>query len=33
VRAAGAFESCVKLGATDVRGHQDVVVYRVGPLQ
>ena len=33
VRAAGAFESCVRLGATDVRGHEvDVVVYRVGPM-
>ena len=32
VRAAGALESCVRLGAADVRGHADnVVVYRVGP--
>jgi class 3 adenylate cyclase len=32
VRAAGALESCVRLGAADVRGHADnVVVYRVEP--
>lgn len=32
VRAAGAFDRCVRLGAADVRGHEDdVVVYRVGP--
>jgi class 3 adenylate cyclase len=32
IRAAGALESCVRLGAADVRGHADhVVVYRVGP--
>jgi class 3 adenylate cyclase len=32
VRAAGAFENCVRLGAAGVRGHEDdVVVYRVGP--
>ena len=32
VRAAGASASCVRLGVTDVRGHEDdVVVYRVGP--
>ena len=32
VRAAGAFETCVRLGAAGVRGHEDdVVVYRVGP--
>jgi class 3 adenylate cyclase len=32
VRAAGALESCVRLGAADVRGHADnVVVYSVGP--
>jgi class 3 adenylate cyclase len=31
IRAAGAMESCVRLGAADVRGHADVVVvYRVG---
>lgn len=31
VRAAGAFESCMRLGETDVRGHAgNVVVYRVG---
>ena len=32
VRAAGALESCMRLGEADVRGHEDtVVVYRVGP--
>ena len=32
VRAAGAVESCVRLGEAEVRGHEDVVVvYRVGP--
>ena len=31
VRAAGASESCVRLGEAGVRGHEDdVVVYRVG---
>ncbi len=31
VRAAGAATSCVRLGETDIRGHQgNVVVYRVG---
>ena len=29
--AAGAVATCVRLGETDVRGHEDdVVVYRVG---
>jgi class 3 adenylate cyclase len=32
VRAAGAFDSCTRLGETDVRGHEgNIVVYRVGP--
>jgi class 3 adenylate cyclase len=32
VLAAGALDTCERLGATDVRGHRgDVVVYRVGP--
>ncbi|MBI2738085.1 MAG: HAMP domain-containing protein [Rhodospirillales bacterium] len=30
VRAAGSAD-CEKLGTVDVRGHEDVVVYRVGP--
>jgi hypothetical protein len=29
VRAAGSSD-CERLGTTDVRGHDDVVVYRVG---
>jgi class 3 adenylate cyclase len=32
VRAAGALERCVRLGAAEVRGHEDdVVVYCVDP--
>jgi class 3 adenylate cyclase len=32
IRAAGAEQSCERLGETDVRGHRgNVVVYRVGP--
>jgi class 3 adenylate cyclase len=32
VRAAGALETCTRLGETDVRGHEgNIVVHRVGP--
>ncbi|HYX01225.1 MAG TPA: adenylate/guanylate cyclase domain-containing protein, partial [Reyranella sp.] len=32
VRAAGAFQTCTRLGETDVRGHEgNIVVHRVGP--
>jgi class 3 adenylate cyclase len=32
VRAAAAFQSCTRLGETDVRGHEgNIVVHRVGP--
>ncbi len=30
ILAAGAQETCERLGTTDVRGHHGVVVYRVG---